>query len=482
MSSPLKVFSPADGALITEIKTDSTATLSNKIAASANAQNKWKPAPHSERVVLVEAYSAALKNHHEELAKLVTHEAGKTNKEALTEVDGAADILIKTIKDITLPELNGMLRRKERDALGVVGLITSFNFPIAVAHWTIAPALLAGNSVVWKPSEKTPLVAQRCKEIFDSVAGQYKGLLQLAIGARDIGELLVGDERTALISATGSVGMGLGIRNILAARKTPPAPSILELGGNNGVIISNKISPAHLEFAVSSIMGSFLGTSGQRCTNTRRIIAHRELLRQLVESFKAKLDVFVASGAIVNPLLGASNDYGYGPLIDADAFNRFEAAKAQVLAEGGEIIGGARLLSAQYPGAYYVEPALALLPSQTAIMHQETFAPILFIAPYEGSVDNGIAMMNAPENAGLVSGIYTLSQKEADIFASTSEAGHVLINSPKGTGTPAFGMGFGGNKHSGVGEILNAADPLAAFTSATHFRRIAQNKDIAMDE
>jgi aldehyde dehydrogenase (NAD+) len=176
-----------------------------------------------------------------------------------------------------------------------------------------------------------------------------------------------------------------------------------------------------------------------------------------------------------------SNDFGYGPLIDADAFARFEQAKQQAVREGGRIVLGKRLLEKDYPKADYVEPALALMPEQSAIMHEETFAPLLFIVPYEGDLANAIAMMNAPANAGLVSAIYTLSQKEADQFAAETQAGHGVINSPKGTGTPAFGMGFGGNKASGEGEILNTADPLRAFTRDTHFTRIAQYKEIVMD-
>ena len=176
------------------------------------------------------------------------------------------------------------------------------------------------------------------------------------------------------------------------------------------------------------------------------------------------------------------DDFGYGPLIDGDAFSRFEQAQKKVIQAGGKILFGKRILVAEYPKAYYVEPALALMPEQTEIMHEEVFAPLLFITPYAGDIHAALKLLNAPENAGLVSGIYTQSQEEADIFAAHSDAGHVLINSPKGTGTPAFGMGFGGNKSSGEGEILNAADPLRPFTRDTKFSRIAQNKDIKMDQ
>jgi aldehyde dehydrogenase (NAD+) len=478
----LDVLCPADGSLISRIATDTPEQLAEKIGRAVTAQTHWANTTREERCALLTAYAAALRANREKLAALITQDAGKTAKEALAEVDGSADILLKTIADITLPDLADMRRRKERNPLGVVGLITSFNFPSAVAHWTLAPALLAGNAVVWKPSEKTPLVALECKALFDTVAGAHADLFQLTIGDRQIGEALVADEFIALVSATGSVGMGEGIKKLLAARKVLPAPSILELGGNNGVIISEHCSAEHLRFATDALLTSFLGTAGQRCTNTRRLIVHKSVHGAVVEMLREKLEIFVASGAIANPLLGASNDYGYGPLIDADAFARLEKAKAATLAEGGSIIGGERLLGAQYPQAYYVAPALALLPTQTAVMHTETFAPILFITTYNGAVDEAATLLNAPSNAGLVSGIYTQSQKEADRFAALSQAGQIVINSPKGTGTPAFGMGFGGNKLSGEGEILNAADPLAAFSSTRHFRRIAQYTKTVMNE
>ncbi|NCY25734.1 MAG: aldehyde dehydrogenase family protein, partial [Alphaproteobacteria bacterium] len=211
-----------------------------------------------------------------------------------------------------------------------------------------------------------------------------------------------------------------------------------------------------------------------------RLIVHSSQMDAVMQGLQKNIAEFVQSGAIVNPLTGQPNDYGYGPLIDADAYARFERAKSQVQQEWGMVWGGQRLMP-EYPDAYYVAPALARMTSQTAIMHEETFAPLLYLVPYEGGLENALPILNAPDNAGLVAGIYTQSQVEADMFAMGAEAGHVLINSPRGTGTPAFGMGFGGNKDSGEGEILNAADPLRPFVRDTHFRRIAQNTAIPMD-
>ncbi len=476
----LIVTSPCDGAVIAELTTDTGQTLAYKITNAKQAQEKWQKNTRGVREKLLIAFSDAINENKQSLIDLVVYDAGKTIKEATAEVTGSADILKKTIENATLPEFGGMTRCKERPPVGAVGLITSFNFPLAVAHWTIAPALLAGNAVVWKPSEKTPMVAIAIKEIFDKIAGNYAGLLQIIIGGRELGSRLVSHEQIDMISATGSVAMGQGIKTALAQKKNNSIPPILELGGNNGVIISDKITPEHLEFAVNSIMGSFLATSGQRCTNTRRLIVQHRVYKDVISALKQNIQNFIASGAIVNPLSGVSNDYGYAALIDEDSFLRFESAKKQAMLEGGEIRFGERLLIHESPNVFFVEPALAMMPKQSAIMHKETFAPLLFVTPYH-EFSEAIELVNAPENAGLVNGIYTQNKKEAEIFARENGAGHSVINSPKGTGTPAFGMGFGGNKHSGEGEILNNADPLQAFTKAGKFNRIAINSAVTMD-
>lgn len=472
-SGTLGVTCPADGAGLAQLAADNNTTLDEKILLARASQALWGTRARAERTDLLETLSAAVKKHREPLAELIHLDGGKTMKEAFAEADGSADILLKTIKDASLPEFNSMLRTKERPPVGVVGLITSFNFPLVVANWTLAPALLAGNAVLWKPSEKTPLVALAYKAIFDKALPKHRNLLHIIIGARDVGAALVGHEQVDMISATGSVAMGQGIKAQLAAKKNNAVKPILELGGNNGVIISDKVTSEHLAWSLTSILHSFLGTAGQRCTNTRRLILHHAIHDKAIDILKRHIEAFLAAKTY--------EEYGYGPLIDADAHERFSRAKKRVIAEGGKVLFGAQL-SAEKNGAHYVEPALALLPSHSAIMHEETFAPILFITPYTGDIDAAIALINAPANAGLVNGIYTQNQAEADRFAAANEAGHSVINSAKGTGTPAFGMGFGGNKESGEGEILNAADPLRPFTRDSKYSRIAQNKDIAMDQ
>ena len=466
----LAVTSPIDGTVLAQLLMDTPMSVAEKIRNVEAAQASWVKRSRAKRVVLIETLSATIKEHKEPLAECIRLEGGKTLKEAGGEVDASADVLLKTIKNATLPELSGMLRCKERPPVGVVGLITSFNFPLVVANWTIAPALLAANGVLWKPSEKTPLTALLYKAVFDKVMGEFGDLLQIVVGGRDIGAALVSHEQVGMISATGSVGMGKGIKAVLAAKKNNTVKPILELGGNNGVIISRKVSAEHLEWSLSALLNSFLGTTGQRCTNTRRLIVHQSVYDKTVEILTKKIGDF------------AWEEYGYNALIDADAYQRFENTKAQAVKEGGKIIMGKRLRVEEFPNAYYVEPALALMPEHSAIMHEETFAPLLFITPYNGDIDAAIKLVNQPDNAGLVNGIYTQSQPEADQFAAENQAGHSVINSPKGTGTPAYDMGFGGNKDSGEGEILNAADPLRAFTRESHISRVAQNKDVVMNQ
>ncbi len=476
----LIVTSPCDGAVIAELAVDNGQTLAYKIDRAMEAQEYWQKNSRPVREKLLSDFSKAINTNKQKLIDLILYDAGKTEKESAAEVAGAADILLKTIENSSLPEFGGMLRLKERPPVGLIGLITSFNFPLAVAHWTIAPALLAANAVIWKPSEKTPMVALAIKEIFDEIAGKNKDLLQIIIGGREIGSRLVAHEQIDMISATGSVAMGQGIKATLAQKTNNKIPPILELGGNNGVIISDKITDEHLRWSVSAIMNSFLATSGQRCTNTRRLIVQKNIYDKTFALLKQNIKSFIASGSIINPISNPSNEYGYAALIDKDAFMRFESTKIQAVKEGGKIIFGERLLKSEYPKAYFVEPALALMSTHSEIMHKETFAPLLFITTYN-DFSEAIALINAPDNAGLVGGIYTQNKEEAEIFAQENEAGHTLINSPKGTGTPAYGMGFGGNKESGTGEILNNADPLQAFTKSGKFSRIAVNSLVELN-
>ncbi len=441
--------------------------LSDMIKNARLLQPEFAACGYLARQELIIAYADALKQKRTLLAKIVADDAKKTAKDAASEVDSAIDILGKTISDAALPDLGTMKRQRIKEPVGIVALITSFNFPIAVAHWNIAPALLAGNVVLWKPSEKTPHAAMACKEIFDIVAGNNHHALQIVRGGREIGAQLVADEAVDMISATGSVAMGEAIARALAGKRNNQIPPILELGGNNALVISEHISNSHLNFALEALLRSFLATTGQRCTNTRRLIIHKSWFEQAVTGLQNMLAEHISSGLLGNP----DNEYGYRELIDDEAYKRFENAVKTARNEGGKIVFGE-----------YNQPALAIMPKQSAAMHEETFAPLLYIVAYDGDLENAMTLVNAPDNAGLVNGIYTLSKAEAEQFIRLNQAGHSVINSPKGTGTPAFGLGFGGNKSSGSGEILWNADPLAAFTKRNPLKRAAINSEIKMNE
>ncbi len=440
-------------------------SLRSHILAAQASQSLVAELSRKERVALLEAYAAGLSAARTTLAQTLAQDAKKTLKDAQAEVDASIDILHKTIKDTALADIGDLAREKIRTPVGIVGLITSFNFPMVVAHWNIAPAILAGNVVLWKPSEKTPLAAFECKKIFDETAGKYKDALQLLKGNRALGASMVANEEVDMISATGGVAMGDAIRKTLATKENNSVPPILELGGNNAVVIGEKVDDIHISFALNAILSSFLGTTGQRCTNTRRLIVYVKWFERVVAQLERMVGEFISSGAIKDP----ENIYGYNQLIDDDAVKRLEHTKAQAIKQGARILFGGDN-----------EPVLAIMPGQAAIMNTETFAPLLYLVPYSGSIDSAMELVNEPENAGLVNGIYTLSQEEADRFVALNEAGHSVINSPKGTGTPANGMGFGGNKASGSGEILWSADPLAAFTKPASVKRVVVNKAIPL--
>jgi aldehyde dehydrogenase (NAD+) len=464
----LSVQTPITGEPLATLARDTPTSVEQKIRQAEAAQARWAQVPYATREAFLKALAAETGKQEGLLAELITAEGGKIPAEGEGEVKNVGATITKTMKDA---EDKGT----ETQPAGVVGLITSYNFPLSVAGWTLAPALLAGNSVAWKPSEKTPLTALAFLSVFNEAAANFnrgqggevipQGLLQVLVGERDIGQALVASEQVSMVSATGSVGMGDGIKATLAGKTNQGLPPILELGGNNGVIISARNDDQHLDRAVSSILHSYFGTGGQRCTNTRRLIVHEDVYDRVMQLLKAKVDAFTVSGQIKEPVADQPNAYGYGPLIDAGAFHGMSAAMERARAEGGTIHGGARLMGDRYPHAYYVAPAIAEMPAQTPIMHHETFAPLLFVTKYKGGIEEGIRLVNEPDNAGLVNGLYSQSRLEQQTFAEANEARHSVINSPRGTGTPAHGLGFGGNKKSGEGKILSP-DPLAPFSTS----------------
>jgi aldehyde dehydrogenase (NAD+) len=336
-------------------------------------------------------------------------------------------------------ERPGHHMRETWHPLGVVGVISAFNFPVAVWSWNTALALVCGNSVIWKPSEKTPLTALACQALFDRVAAEFSDapqfLAQCVIGGRDAGEALVDDERVALISATGSTRMGREVAPKIAARF---ARSILELGGNNAMILTPS---ADLDLAVRAVLFSAVGTAGQRCTTLRRLIAHNSVKAEFVERLKAAY----AKVRIGHPLEGNL----VGPLIDKQSFENMQEALEQALSEGGTVFGGKRQLADKFPNAFYVSPAIVEMPEQSGVVRSETFAPILYVVGYEEFTD--AVRLNNDVPQGLSSCIFTTDVREAEQFISALGSDCGIANVNIGPSGAEIGGAFGGEKETGGG-------------------------------
>ncbi|MBT7646890.1 MAG: aldehyde dehydrogenase family protein, partial [Rhodospirillaceae bacterium] len=325
--------------------------------------------------------------------------------------------------------------------MGVVGCITAFNFPVAPWSWNYAIAAVCGNTMVWKPSEKTPLTAIACKRLLFKAAQACSfdvpsGLLEIVIGEKDVGERLVDNRDVALVSATGSVRMGYEVAHRTAARL---GRYLLELGGNNGAIIA---PTADLDLAVRGLVFSAVGTAGQRCTSLRRLIAHDSIYDDLLDRLKAAY----ASVPVGDPLKAGTL---VGPITDGRAFQSMQAALSQAVDQGGKVTGGERLLETEFPNAYYVRPAIAEMPGQTSVVTEETFAPILYAMRYS-NLDEAIAMHNGVPQ-GLSSCIFTNDIREAETFLSDEGSDCGIANVNIGPSGAEIGGAFGGEKETGGG-------------------------------
>ncbi|OIQ71712.1 aldehyde dehydrogenase, thermostable [mine drainage metagenome] len=319
-------------------------------------------------------------------------------------------------------------------------MISAFNFPVAVWSWNFALAIVCGDAVIWKPSEKTPLTGLACQALFERAAQKFgdvpQGLSQLLIGGRDTGEALVNHSGVALISATGSTRMGREVGPAVARRF---GRSLLELGGNNAVIVTPS---ADLDLAVRGILFAAVGTAGQRCTTTRRIIAHHSVRQALLQRLKTAYQAL----PIGNPLLSATL---VGPLIDKASFDAMQQALQAAQAQGGSVFGGERALQDLFPDAYYVEPAIVDMPAQTEIVRHETFAPILYVMGYENFAE-AIALQNAVPQ-GLSSAVFSNDLREAETFLSVAGSDCGIANVNIGTSGAEIGGAFGGEKETGGG-------------------------------
>lgn len=440
-------ISPIDGKVLAKLKSDTVKTLDTKITHAEKAFTKWRDVPAPKRGELIRLFGEELRRNKEPLAKLVTMECGKILEEGRGEVQEMIDIcdfavgLSRTVGGATLPsERPDHVMHENWHPLGPVGVISAFNFPVAVWAWNFALAIICGDSVIWKPSEKTLLCAIACHQLFEKVAGKYKlapaDLSQLIISDRKLSEKLTADARIPLISATGSTRMGKSVGEVVAKRF---GKSLLELGGNNAIIVTKT---ADLAVALPSILFGAVGTAGQRCTSTRRVFAHKDIYNELFNKLKTAYKNL--NHKIGNPL---EKETLIGPLIDKTSFDNMQKALASADKYGAEIIGGKRVHAAKNKNAYYVEPALVKLKKQIEIVHHETFAPILYVMPYN-NIEDAIELNNAVPQ-GLSSAIFTHDLREAELFKKYSDCGITNVNI--GTSGAEIGGAFGGEKETGGG-------------------------------
>ncbi|WP_088285899.1 aldehyde dehydrogenase family protein [Ideonella sp. A 288] len=444
----LRARSPIDGATLAQVHVASAATVRQAIGAAHEAFAAWREVPAPRRGELVRLFGDELRTHKRALAALVTLEAGKVTSEGEGEVQEMIDIcdfavgLSRQLHGLTIAsERPGHRMMEQWHPLGVVGVISAFNFPVAVWAWNAALALVCGDSVLWKPSEKTPLTALATQALFERAVARFgeqapAHLSQVLIGHADVGEALVDDPRVALVSATGSTRMGRLVGPRVAARF---GRCLLELGGNNAIVVA---PTADLDMAVRGILFGAYGTAGQRCTTTRRVIAHASLHDELA----ARLERARASLKVGDP---REPGVLVGPLVDKPAFDAMQWALAQAREQGGQVSGGERVPHAGADDAWYAAPALVRMPAQTAVVCHETFAPILYLLRYD-SFDEAMALHNGVPQ-GLSSAIFTNDLREAEAFLSARGSDCGIANVNIGTSGAEIGGAFGGEKETGGG-------------------------------
>src|SRR5213595_2849957 len=444
----IEKFSPIDGKLLARVRTATDAEYDKTIARAQEAFEKWRVTPGPVRGETVRRLGNALRELKHELGQLVTLETGKIIAEGEGEVQEMIDICNFAVGQSRM--LYGLTIQSERPShrlmeqwhpLGVVAVITAFNFPVAVWSWNAALAAVCGDATVWKPSEKTPLTAIAVTKISERVCretGADPAIFTLLIGDRKtVGQKLSDDPRIPLVSATGSVNMGLNVAQTVHGRL---GRTIMELGGNNALIVAPS---AGLDMATQSIFFGAVGTAGQRCTSTRRVIMHDSV----ADKVRKKLLAAYKSVPIGNPL---EKKTLMGPLIDKNAVDMVQHSIQRLKDEGGEVLyGGERLEGAQYPGGCYMTPCLATAKPDFDIVQHETFGPLLYLMTYR-DFDEAIAIHNnVPQ--GLTSSIFTNDVREAEKFLSVVGSDCGIANVNTGTSGAEIGGAFGGEKETGGG-------------------------------
>jgi aldehyde dehydrogenase (NAD+) len=443
----LYVYTPLTGEVIAQVTKATIGSSTEAITAAHAAFLEWRSVPAPKRGELVRLLGEELRSALPTLGRLITIETGKLLSEGLGEVQEMIDIctfaagLSRQLAGLTIPSERAQHRMMETwHPLGVVGIISAFNFPAAVWSWNTALALVCGNAIVWKPSEKTPLTALAVQVIFMRAAAKFgaipDGLSSLVIGDASVGQQIVDSSLVPLVSATGSTTMGRAVAPRLASRF---AHAILELGGNNAAIVCPS---ADLSLAVRAIVFSAMGTAGQRCTTLRRLIVHRSIYATLVTQLKA---------VYASVVVGDPRDSGtlVGPLIDERSFRAMQAALDEARSMGATITGGERVNVGALPNAFYVRPALVEVATQTEVVKRETFAPILYVMMYNDFFDALTLHNDVPQ--GLSSAIFTLNLQEAEQFLSATGSDCGIANVNIGTSGAEIGGAFGGEKETGGG-------------------------------
>jgi aldehyde dehydrogenase (NAD+) len=441
-----EIYSPVDGKLIGTVSFTTEEEYKTVIAKAEEAFLIWRKMPSPKRGEIVRQYGNLLREYKEPLGKLVSYEMGKSLQEGLGEVQEMIDICDLAVG--MSRQLNGLTMHSERPnhrmyeqyhPLGIVGIISAFNFPVAVWSWNSMIAAVCGDVCIWKPSEKTPLSAVACQNLMAKILKENnlpEGLFSLINGDFKVGEWMSHDERIPLVSATGSTRMGKAVGTALAQRF---GKALLELGGNNAIILSEN---ANLDLAMIGIVFGAVGTAGQRCTTTRRLIIHESLYEQV----KEKLVKAFAQLTIGNPLTGNL----VGPLIDKAAVNAYLNAIEQVKTEGGNVLCGAEVLSGEgYESGCYVKPTICEANNSFKIVQEETFAPILYIMKFK-TIDEAIALQNGVKQ-GLSSSIFTNNMQESEQFLSAWGSDCGIANVNIGTSGAEIGGAFGGEKETGGG-------------------------------
>lgn len=440
-------FTPIDGKRIAAVQAADEASYDQVIRTAQEAFKTWRTWTAPARGEIVRQIGEALRAKKAELGKLVSWEMGKSYQEGLGEVQEMIDIcdfavgLSRQLYGLTMhSERPGHRMYEQWHPLGLVGIISAFNFPVAVWSWNSMLAWICGDVCIWKPSEKTPLCAVACQQIIGEVFAKNnvpEGVSNLVVGGRAIGELLAADHRVALVSATGSTRMGKAVGAAVAARL---GRSLLELGGNNAIIISKD---ADLSIAIRGSVFGAVGTAGQRCTTTRRLIVHEDIY----EAVKEKLVKAYEQLSIGDPLDEKNH---VGPLIDEQAVEQYLQAIDACKKEGGKfLVDGGRLSGEGYDKGCYVKPCIAEVEPHFSIVKQETFAPILYLLKYS-TLDEAIEIQNSVPQ-GLSSSIMTLNLREAEKFLSQSGSDCGIANVNIGTSGAEIGGAFGGEKETGGG-------------------------------